>query len=292
MLNPLALSRGSHYLESAWRLAVLAEIAYRDDPAGSLLPFADHYRRLEVFRQAGAFGFVVGDEQNVVVALRGSDDALDWITNLKTAQIRGFGGGVHRGFVEALTLIWPQVLAQVNGLLDKGQTLWITGHSLGGAIATLLAAKFSALGIEPYITCTYGAPRVFSPKAASAYLPRLYRFVNKTDLVPTVPPPLTLPWYRYAHAGSLSVVLDKQQRQTVCLKGSDQDCFSFWRWLFTPTSELFGNVRKYVADHAMKTYIELLKAELGAEAVRRLEQGRELVKPHRARITPRRALAA
>ena len=60
---------------------------------------------------------------------------------------------------------------------------------------------------------TIGAPRCFDPKAASGYLPRLYRFVNKGDLVPTTPPAFTLPWYRYAHSGSMTVTLDAE-RQT------------------------------------------------------------------------------
>ena len=292
MLNPLALSRGGHYLESAWRLAVLAEIAYRDDPAACLLEFVDHYRRLEVFREAGAFGFVVSDEQNIVVALRGTDEAADWITNLKTAQIRGYGGAVHRGFADAFALLWPHIQSQFDELCDNHQTLWITGHSLGGALATILAAKLAAEGFEPYMTCTFGSPRVFSPKAASAYLPRLYRFVNKGDLVPSVPPPLTLPWYRYSHTGSLSVVLDKERRQSVCLHGRDQDYFSFWKWLFTPTGEILESLTQRLADHSMTTYIELIKAELGEELVARLENGRRTTLPRRARITPRRALAA
>ncbi len=292
MFNPLALTRSCHYLESAWRLAVLAEIAYRDDPAASLLPFAEHYRRLEVFREAGAFGFVVADDRNLVVALRGTDEAIDWVTNLKTAQTRGFGGAVHRGFLDALALIWPQVWAKVIEARDNEQTLWLTGHSLGGALATILAARFAEEGLEPYLTCTFGSPRVFSPKAASAYLPRLYRFVNKGDLVPTVPPPFTLPWYRYSHTGSLSIVLDKHRRQAVQLKGHDQDRFSWWRWLFTPTSELLVNLTQCIADHAMSSYIELLKVELGEETVHRLEHASVRITPHRARITPRRAQAA
>ena len=292
MFNPLALSRSSHYLESAWKLAVLAEISYHDDPAASLLPFAEHYRRLEVFREAGAFGFVVADERNLVVALRGTDEAVDWITNLKTAQTRGFGGAVHRGFVDSVALIWPQVWEKVAQSRDNDQTIWITGHSLGGALATILAAKFATEGLEPYMTCTFGAPRVFNPAAASAYLPRLYRFVNKGDLVPTVPPPFTLPWYRYSHIGSLSIVLDKQRGQAARFKGSDQDRFSWWQWLFTPTGKLLENLTHCIADHAMSSYIELLKAELGEETVRRLEQAPIRVLPHRVRIMPRRARAA
>lgn len=289
MFNPLALSRGSHYLENALRLAALAEIAYKDDPISGLVPFADHYRRIQPFAHEGTFGFVASDERNLVVALRGTDQVIDWVTNMTVAQVPALGGRVHRGFLEALDGVWDVLFSRVQDLLDRGQTVWVTGHSLGGALATLAAARLQAEGIEPYITCTFGAPRCFDPRAASEYLPRLYRFINKGDLIPTVPPTLTLPFYRYRHTGSLSVVLDAERGATTSLKEAAQDVFDWLRWLFSPAIDWRKNVTQRLIDHGMKTYIELIKAELGPEAVARLEADQPLVP---ARIKPRRALAA
>lgn len=293
MLNPLAVSRGCHYLENALRLAVLAELAYRNDPAQGLAEFADHYRRLYSFSKEGTFGFVASDEQNVVVALRGTDQVIDWITNLTVAQIPGLGGHLHEGFSDALDLVWDELLARVRTLQDQGQTLWVTGHSLGGALATLAAARLADAGLEPYVTCTFGAPRCFDPKASSGYLPRLYRFINKGDLVPTVPPPLTLPWYRYQHAGSLTVTLDKDRDATTKLGGKESTLAAMIRWFFKPSlAELSKNLTQSLTDHAMKSYISLIKEELGPEMVRRMEQGRQLPVSSAQRIKPRRALAA
>jgi hypothetical protein len=287
MLNPLALSRGSHYLENALRLAALAEIAYRDDPITGLVPFADHYRRIQPFSKDGTFGFVASDERNLVLALRGTDQIIDWITNLEVAQIKGLGGYVHQGFWDSLESVWDEILKRVEDLLDAGQTVWVTGHSLGGALATLASARLQQAGIEPYITCTFGAPRVLDPKAAATYLPRLYRFANKGDLVPTVPPSLTLPWYWYQHTGSLAVVLDAERGAAASLNGKEQDLFSLARWLASPAIDWQKNITQRLTDHAMKTYMALIKAELGPEAVARIEREQPAVPV--TRIKPRRA---
>lgn len=286
MLNPLALSRGSHYLENALKLATLAEIAYKDDPITGLVPFADHYRRIQPFSLAGTFGFVASDERNLVVVLRGTDELIDWVTNLSVTQVLGYGGHAHRGFAETLEAVWSEIFTRVENLLDRGQTVWVTGHSLGGALATLAAARLNAEGIEPYITCTFGAPRCLDPRAAGQYLPRLYRFVNKGDLVPTVPPALTLPWFRYKHTGSLTVTLDGQRGAATSLDA--QDVFQLVRWFFSPAIDWRKNISQTLVNHAMSTYIQLIKMELGPEAVARLEA--EPVST--VRIKPRRALAA
>lgn len=287
MLNPLALSRGRHYLENALRLAALAEIAYKDDPATGLVHFADHYRRIQPFALDGTFGFVASDERNLVIALRGTDQIIDWVTNLSVSHVRGYGGFVHGGFAATLDAVWPEILTRVESLLDRGQTIWVTGHSLGGALATLVAARLAEAGMEPYITCTFGAPRCFDPRAANEYLPRLYRFVNKGDLVPTTPPAFTLPWYRYKHSGSLTVTLDGERGATTTMEA--QDLFRFARWLLSPAVDWRKNVSKILADHAMSTYMALIRAELGPETIARLEAADQ----HQiVRIKPRRALAA
>ena len=107
------------------------------------------------------------------------------------------GGRVHRGFLDAF--------AETSGRLDAiirmkrpNQRLWLTGHSLGGALATLAAAHVDSMPTQGLYT--YGCPRVGDAKFAAA-LPRrsYYRFVHRDDWVPTVPPELL----GYVHAGIL-----------------------------------------------------------------------------------------
>jgi hypothetical protein len=117
------------------------------------------------------------------------------------------GGRVHRGFLDAF--------AQVSGRLDAilrmkrpDQQLWLTGHSLGGALATLAAAHIDSTSIQGLYT--YGCPRVGDAKFAAALPGGTYcRFVHRDDWVTTVPPELL----GYVHAGTLRAVTGSGERR-------------------------------------------------------------------------------
>lgn len=87
-------------------------------------------------------------------------------------------------------------------LYDAGvdeHTLWLTCHSIGGALATIAAQRLDAQGFEPHMICTYGAPPVLDAQAAAAFNIPLYRYVNSEDVVPHIV--WTSPFKRYADAG-------------------------------------------------------------------------------------------
>ena len=70
--------------------------------------------------------------------------------------------------------------------------IYVTGHSLGGAIAVLTAAELS---LEKYdynlaTVYTYGKPRVGNKKFASWFDDRLdgFRIIHNKDIVPANPP--------------------------------------------------------------------------------------------------------
>ena len=96
---------------------------------------------------------------------------------------------------------------------DGTRTLWLTGHSLGGALATLCAQMFN----EVQGVYVFGSPRVGDTAFAAAYARPLWRFCNDGDVVVTVPlngVPLLpfLPSFlpKYEHAGK-SVWFDAAQ---------------------------------------------------------------------------------
>ena len=104
---------------------------------------------------------------------------------------------MHSGFLEAFSEISP-ILDRVVTNRTPGQRVWLTGHSLGGALATLAAAH---LGFEQvHAATTYGAPRV-GDSAFIRSIPeaRLARYVHRDDWVATVPPTIL----GYAHPGVL-----------------------------------------------------------------------------------------
>ena len=107
------------------------------------------------------------------------------------------GGKVHRGFKEALEEVWPDLLPYVRKLHKKGCKIWITGHSLGGALATLFASRYeSAQGVY-----TFGSPRVGNKVFKKNFEVKIYRIVNNEDIVPQVPLPI-----RYVHVGELKFI--------------------------------------------------------------------------------------
>ena len=142
-------------------------------------------------------GFVAvrraGDEMDMaVVSFRGTANVQDWMTNLRysltpvdfpQAEGREPTGKVHQGFLDA----FRSVRGQVDRYLPwaEGLPIFITGHSLGGALATLGAANLSSLGLAACYT--FGAPRVGDKGFCSSLRIPVYRVVNPLDPVPLVP---------------------------------------------------------------------------------------------------------
>jgi len=101
-------------------------------------------------------------------------------------------GEVHRGFKKA----FDQAIAEIMDFVLENKTsndvkLYISGHSLGGALAVLLAAYLRKSKIKFDGVFTFGQPRVFSHEAASYQATQwddlLNRFVNSKDIVTRVP---------------------------------------------------------------------------------------------------------
>ena len=110
------------------------------------------------------------------------------------------GGKVHSGFLRAFIDISDRLDAIVQAR-QPGQRIWLTGHSLGGALATLAAAHLGPGPIQGLYT--FGCPRVGNAAFAGVLPTRSYiRFVHRDDWVPTVPPD----FLGYVHAGTLHPV--------------------------------------------------------------------------------------
>ncbi len=119
-----------------------------------------------------------------VLVFRGTCGRAHWRANLNTLLCDcSSGGRVHRGFAGALDQAWPQIEAALN---EGAGPLFYTGHSLGGALAVLAAARK-----PPRAVYVFGCPRVGDAGFVKAMcnVP-VYRIVNNRDLVAAVPPTL------------------------------------------------------------------------------------------------------
>lgn len=141
-----------------------------------------------------------------VVAFRGTTfDGLDIIKDLRALPwwSRELGCWVHAGFLKGVRGIWPLM---ADTLADVRGPLILTGHSKGGAEAAVCAAFMKQIlrrglvqGRPPTMLVTFGCPRVGFPDFCriTRGIPG-ERFVNGTDIVPTVPPPGQI-IFRYRH---------------------------------------------------------------------------------------------
>jgi hypothetical protein len=157
-----------------------------------------------------SFGLVVQEPGgNVVVAIRGTDGIKEWVQDAKFLAVRcpflAGGGLTEDGFTAVYQSLRVTRDANSNRLVNAlpglpfpkpVTSLTICGHSLGGALATLLAldvAANTALGRD-VMAYTYASPRTGDPSFADTYnqvVPNTIRIANRLDIVPKLPlPPL------------------------------------------------------------------------------------------------------
>lgn len=154
---------------------------------------------------------VLANDRAIVVAFRGTEPGKlkDWMSNLDIQLVDGPFGQVHCGFNLALTHVWDEINARVATYQDKAQSLWLTGHSLGAALATLAAARWREADKPVHGLYSFGGPRVgnraFERTFDQDFGARNFRFVNNTDLVTRVP----LRAMGYSHAGTTLCFDDK-----------------------------------------------------------------------------------
>ncbi|MGX1852437.1 lipase family protein [Streptomyces sp. NPDC055299] len=190
----------------ALAMARAAALAYQDEAAldatartwGFDRVRAHHTRFRPPFPLEDTQAYTLGGHSMIITSFRGTEPAelRDWLSDATTPPWPGPGGKgyVHHGFAEALQAVWPQVRATIDEFRDNGQTVWFTGHSLGGALAMLAGARLHFE--EPYVTAngvyTFGQPRTcdrqLSKEFNTAFSDRMYRFVNNNDIVPQLPP--------------------------------------------------------------------------------------------------------
>lgn len=144
----------------------------------------------------------------VTVAFCGSEGFGDWLHNLMVWTVRPFGspGRVHAGFQRRWAAISSKLTAAIRRL--EPRRLLITGHSLGGAVATIaapvLARSFPKASVS---VVTFGAPQVgdsrFNECARPKNVVSFVRCVHIGDIVQLFPP---FPWFAHPSQASVLVV--------------------------------------------------------------------------------------
>jgi len=160
-------------------------------------------------QQIVSFGFVAQDPVgNVVVAIRGTEGILEWVQDARFLAVKcpflAGAGLTEDGFTAVYESLRTARDAGSARLVDalpgmafpqSVTSLTICGHSLGGALVTLLALDVAAnTTFSRPNAYTYASPRTGDPSFADTYnqvVPSTARIANRFDLVPKLPlPPL------------------------------------------------------------------------------------------------------
>lgn len=203
------------------------------------------------FNCDGSQAYWFQNEHDSVIVCRGTE-ANEWNdiqadANALTA-IAETVGKVHRGFKKEVDDLWPYI---EEALQQNTKPLWFTGHSLGGAMATICAGRclLSHVKSEPEGLFTYGSPRVGCKRYVSYTNIPHFRWVNNNDVVTRVPPI----WLGYRHCGT-EMYLNRHGKLKD-IKG--------WRRV----SDRFQGLLKefttkfridYLSDHSIQDYVDLL----------------------------------
>ncbi|GGA24467.1 lipase family protein [Paenibacillus physcomitrellae] len=141
------------------------------------------------------FGFILEAPEELIIAFRGTSSTTNWIADMLASQTKfkyiQEDCQTHRGFTSIYASA-RKALLNAAAKLPANKPLFITGHSLGAALATLCALDLAANTAfkSPYLY-TFGSPRVGDPafaKTFSKYVPNSWRFANLFDIVTMAPP--------------------------------------------------------------------------------------------------------
>lgn len=196
-----SLSRSNFTWKAALSLALASKLAYESEQSvkstclGSARSWGfDSYEFIDVDDTQCVVALT---PEFALVAFRGTESRGDWLRNINVPGRTRNYGVAHRGFLGGFQAVESRVRSALSGI--AGRKLILTGHSLGGALATLMAAEWQDFMPASWIV-TFGQPAVGSGAFRMFFLQhysgKFYRFVNDDDIVPRVPP-------GYEHVGRL-----------------------------------------------------------------------------------------
>lgn len=146
-----------------------------------------------VLPKASTHCLVASHPKAVIVAFAGTDPVslANWISDFDTHL--DVTTGTAEGYEVAADVVWSELKQLLEQCVPPGGKVFVTGHSLGGALAALVANRIGAelqAGVDAVYT--FGMPRPGNKAFADLYNQQLgmrtYRLVHGDDVVPTVAP--------------------------------------------------------------------------------------------------------
>jgi triacylglycerol lipase len=242
------------------------------------------------------FGFICSKQiansrQDIYICLRGTRSAKEWEDDAKVPLVEcsflNLNGDlkVHEGFQEvyvtsnsvdeSLGSLRTQMLDYLNNNIkvDGYDNLWVTGHSLGAAIATLAVVDIVTNTIHKgAIMYNFASPLVGNQAFANYFKSKIgtnqcdknnnncsWRVVNTNDVVPTVPPSK----FDYVHVNGCSgtSICNNSgcSNLPVCNNNDDSKNGLFEITFAKKCTNLFDDISCFVNAHDSDTYLSTLQ---------------------------------
>lgn len=199
LLTP-PIHRAAYSDRMAWIMACMAHLAYdRFEEGGA--PLQLFTAKLEgggftlqntfYSKQTDTQAFLAtSNDGYAVLAFRGTETSkrTDLLIDAKAMKVSVLEGRIHGGFRLAYESVAKEIERSIFKLGDM--PLYITGHSLGAALATVATQRLEHnLRIRQMIAAcyTFGSPRVGDSHYDIEFKSPIYRIVNTTDIVTIIP---------------------------------------------------------------------------------------------------------
>ena len=180
------------FKERSLLFANLAKIAYcnKRDAISQAKNYG--FNTVEFYDRDGAQAYRFMNKTDLVIACRGTqpNEFNDIKADLRAVPVMAETvGKVHMGFKKEVDDLWPMVIEDINRKVNQKKSLWFCGHSLGAAMATIMASRclHDENLNDPIELYTYGSPRVGWRKYVKSLGVTHHRWVNNNDIVTGVP---------------------------------------------------------------------------------------------------------
>lgn len=233
-------------MERALIAAKLSAHAYKTEAQAKAATKKMGFPWCKLISRDGAECLIVKDRNDLWFAFRGTEPSKlnDVMADLNVIKGAAKAGGkVHSGFQQEINDLWMDILSEIehNDQLKIRKDVYMTGHSLGAAMATIAATRY-----QPEELFTFGSPRVGGAKfIRNIKCPHL-RFMNNNDIVCRIPPA----WLGFRHHGEMiyfNAEGVKQDKPT-------------WKDLFTGVLNSWKRWKFFdgIVDHGMPNYVKAL----------------------------------
>ncbi len=253
--QPFTAQDFSHWLNVAY----VADASYKSRADIEKVLASQGYT-LEQYKQLDGYSvvyaFATNDQtRQHIIAVRGTSNAENAIVDAAFVLVSDplTGINIHQGFLLSARDIYQQILPRIK----PGYTINTVGHSLGGAVALILAMMLDAQDYPVGEVITFGQPKVTNISGSRKFKHlNIIRLVTPKDVVPLMPPldPMDLMNLSIFWHQGREVVLFENNQYAV-LSGTDS---------MLRVSDFLNDVpgEQHLQSHFMTTYISHLKSKL------------------------------